>query len=241
MVRSLRLKHTVKWQGSSLYVSVCLIWHRLAAVFSSKPPELLSYLIWSPRSWGELPGCGNLSLLSALSQGCKSKLTSTFPSFLFSFHSPSPSSVMWRPLLSHTGVWVLLSALSPCPIRTTIFLDVFPMYLWDEMCSTSSYCAAILISLSTYIPKNGILFFYCQALFWVLGCIHPHGVYILDSRLFLQHGVCNRDIKCLIDRGSFQVYVPEMRFWSDIPPYTEDSEQDISTIFTLTSLFKIKV
>ena len=45
-----------------------------------------------------------------------------------------------------SSVWILLQVISRFPMRTLPFEDVFLMYLWEEVCYTSSY-SAILISL----------------------------------------------------------------------------------------------
>lgn len=85
------------------------------------------------------PRYGNLSFPLAPSLGHRAQPASTF--FFLFFLKKYP--VLWRSLLS--GVEFFLLVLSRCSVRISPFVEIFIMYLWEEVKFTSSFSAILFL------------------------------------------------------------------------------------------------
>ena len=115
------------------------------------------FLLWLR----QLPRCGDRTPASVpLLAGGRSSPTNTpvFPHS--SFVLPS---FAWFYVFFSTGQ-VRLSALSWCSACTSGSEGVFLMYLWKEMCSTSTYSSTILFSNLWFLFKKNIAFFFLEVL-----------------------------------------------------------------------------
>ena len=92
---------------------------------------------WSPKQWSVFPGWGNLSSFTAPFQECRSCPSS----FFFSFILPGYMMIFLAILFVRD-----LPAFNRYCVRIVPHVDVFLMYLWEEMSSMSFY-STILIAL----------------------------------------------------------------------------------------------
>ena len=121
-----------KWP---LCCSLCSDCCKLAALLSSEPLKLPFCPIWSPHWWRGFPGWGNFSSFTAPFQGCRPHPDSFL--FLLSYWLCGDHSC-------HFGFMRSLPAFSSYSVKIVPRVDVFFMYLWEEVSSTS-FSSAILI------------------------------------------------------------------------------------------------
>lgn len=131
--------------------------HRLSAAF----PSILCRSLCIPSNFPTLQGfseCWNLSSPSASCQGAGPFLDLSFIFFL-SFVLPNDKGIF----LVLLGVWSLLLMFNRFSVRITSFVDIFSMYLWGEMNSTSSY-SIILTLLKSFSFLYNFCFVSCLTL-----------------------------------------------------------------------------
>ena len=140
----LGLGSTGWWQGAQgddtepLCWFLCFACHRPAAVLTSEPLKLPFCLGWSPHGEGASQGEGTFPLHSSLPRN------KSCPDSSFCFH----------PIWSHGDLscffffffvfWDPPPAFSRYFVRIIPHVDVFLMYLWDEVSSTSFYSPILI-------------------------------------------------------------------------------------------------
>ena len=131
--KHLRLGSAWWWYWTPGQVSLCFALHKPVVVLSPKSLKLLFHPGWSSHQWGDFPGCGNIFLSQLPPKSTGPILIPFSLSLLFFFcHT-------WfhGDFLALSEVWGLLPVFSRCFTRIVPHIDVFLIYLWQEVSSTS--------------------------------------------------------------------------------------------------------
>lgn len=80
---------------------------------------------------------------------CSDQLLLLFSFFFFFFPFILPTYVEISHVLS--SVWVLLPMFSRCPVKIGPFIDIFLMYMWEEVSSIYSYSTILISSKATLV------------------------------------------------------------------------------------------
>jgi len=132
----LRLESVGWWHWPSVQVSLHSGCHKAVAVFSSEALKLPLCPCWSPAGEGMSQSVGTFPLLQLLPKG-----TASIQIIFLFFFSPTKSH---GGFLAFLEVWGLLPVFSRHTLWIIPCVDVFLMYLWEEVSFTSCYFSILI-------------------------------------------------------------------------------------------------